>query len=273
MLYGTLPRQLQASFLVDALMGTAAADVYDAIFDVDAGSDAGLWSDDNQDRDDIEEDVQSDPGTVPSAKLDTLAEGPTPGPGQNQGPVQGRSIPARRYLVSMESLKSGSQTGPQLSPGPVQRQRVQSAATATSPRQGGDLTLPPRSPDRRPSSLRGSPVSTPRRARFPRVEVGYMGEMALRSPLARLYGAPALGQGQGHVSGQGVGQGLDTDLGSGLLQLPPTPTPQQTQHALEVKELRKIRDELKEVQDRQARIENLLLVLTRGMRNETTEGQ
>jgi hypothetical protein len=100
-----------------------------------------------------------------------------------------------------------------------------------------------------------------------------MGEMALRSPLARLYGAPALGQGQGHVSGQGVGQGLDTDLGSGLLQLPPTPTPQQTQHALEVKELRKIRDELKEVQDRQARIENLLLVLTRGMRNETTEGQ
>jgi hypothetical protein len=35
-----------------------------------------------------------------------------------------------------------------------------------------------------------------------------------------------------------------------------------------VKELRKVREELKDVQDRQARIEDLLMVLTRGMRNE-----
>ncbi|PPR00897.1 hypothetical protein CVT24_000382 [Panaeolus cyanescens] len=37
-------------------------------------------------------------------------------------------------------------------------------------------------------------------------------------------------------------------------------------HELPVK---KLRDEMKELQDRQARIENLLLILTRGMRNET----
>lgn len=34
--------------------------------------------------------------------------------------------------------------------------------------------------------------------------------------------------------------------------------------------VKKLKDEMKELQDRQARIESLLLTLTRGMRNETS---
>jgi hypothetical protein len=199
MLYGTLPRQLQASYLVDTLMGTSAADVYDAIFDVDAGSDIGLWSDEDED------DVPAAPG----------------GSGAN-----GQAPPARRYLASMEGLD--------------QRPRVQSAATPRTPA---------RSPDRTQASLGPSPVTSPRRQRFPRLSIeGRSREAAMPSPLARLYGAGAL-------------RGPDV--------VPPTPTqPQPQEPTADAKELRKVRDELKEVKERQARIENLLLVLTRGMRNE-----
>jgi hypothetical protein len=205
MLYGTLPRELQASFLVDALMGTAAADVYDAIFDVDAGSDVDLWSDE-------EEDVRSDPG-APS--------------GSGRKDVNGGNVPARRFLASSENVN--------------QRARVQSAV---SPQR-----LPTQSPERGRASMGTSPVASPRKPRFPRLSIdgGSIGskDIVAPSPLARLYG----------VGGR---------RGADVMPL----APMVEQERVEVKELRKVREELKDVQDRQARIEDLLMVLTRGMRNE-----
>jgi hypothetical protein len=194
---------MKASFLVDALMGSAAADVYDAIFDVDAGSDAGLWSDEDG---------------------ETRSYQDGEGSQRQRSPDSVRRLPAKNFLASMESL--------------APRQRVRSAISPGA--------RPPRSPDTRAAasaSLAPSPVASPRKPRFPRIDIN----APQLSPLARLYG---------------VSNSTDLDL------VPTTPAP-PTQPLFDVKEMKKLRNELKEVQDRQARIENLLLVLTRGMRNET----
>ncbi|EAU85471.1 hypothetical protein CC1G_06372 [Coprinopsis cinerea okayama7 len=86
----------------------------------------------------------------------------------------------------------------------------------------------------------------------------------------------------GYSSGQG-----STSAGYGGLQYPHTaPVFREAQMHMEtsVKKLEglmedakslpvnKLKEEMKELQDRQARIENLLLMLTRGMRNETGKG-
>ncbi|KAF8240728.1 receptor-activated Ca2+-permeable cation channel [Tricholoma matsutake] len=78
-------------------------------------------------------------------------------------------------------------------------------------------------------------------------------EQSLNSPLARLYSSRVLGtEERVAMSAEGAMRRVE-----GLLE--------------DMRELpvQKLRDEMKELQDRQARIENLLLVLTKGMRNDT----
>lgn len=105
---------------------------------------------------------------------------------------------------------------------------------------GGDTDSPPRSPRRRNISLTTSHLTSIDLPTLPS-----------RSPLAKLFAPRSISS---PVEG-GDGVRKIEVLLEEIRDLPVT----------------RLKDEMKELQDRQARIENLLLVLTRGMRNETSQ--
>jgi len=153
--------------------------------------------------------------------------------------------PALRSLASAENVRADrslSRTPTRRTASPIRRNQ--------SP---GGLESP-----RKP---RGLP---PLRTIVDRSSAAEVPSIGRHSPLAKLF-MPRLQTPTSAVMGDTLG----TDL------VPPTPThPAISKMETLLEEFKnlpvaRMREEMKELQDRQARIENLLLVLTRGMRNDT----
>ncbi|KAI5119644.1 hypothetical protein M0805_009005 [Coniferiporia weirii] len=209
-LYNSLPRNLKKMPLVEALVGSNAHTLYDAIFDIELSDEQehGLF-DGFDDFDD--------------------------------------ERPELRSLTSHENMRKGTRTRT-----PSRRRAI---SVPGSP--DGGLPSPgmPRSPRRRPKeSITSNNEQT-----------GGLGVPNLKepSPLARLFGAPRLVMSASESSATVAPVVITDETMAGVRRL---------EHVLEgIRDLpvQRLKDEMKELQERQARIENLLLTLTRGMRNET----
>ena len=158
--------------------------------------------------------------------------------------------PALRSLASRENVRRrpGTRT--------PSRRRMQSASHPSTPDRLPS-PLPPRSPLRRPKESLQSDNGQAG-GLMPGLPV-----IKTRSPLARLFAGPR----------------LVTSVSESTVS-PTSPMTEETlagvrklENVLEgIRDLpvHRLKDEMKELQERQARIENLLLTLTRGMRNETS---
>ncbi|EJD07018.1 receptor-activated Ca2+-permeable cation channel [Fomitiporia mediterranea MF3/22] len=150
--------------------------------------------------------------------------------------------PALRSLASRENFRKrqGTRT--------PSRRRAQSASTTGTP---DHLPSPgaPRSPRRGPKE--GVPADSRQTGGL----VPGLSNLRTPSPLARLFGAPQNTMGPASPISEEALAGVRRieNMLEGIRDLP----------------VHRLKDEMKELQDRQARIENLLLTLTRGMRNET----
>ncbi|KAF8638246.1 hypothetical protein AX17_002268 [Amanita inopinata Kibby_2008] len=187
-LFNSLPRHIKNIPLVEALVGSTASDVYEAIFDVDVTEDFELFNDSDE-------------------------EGPGP-----------------RFHRSREDIIS------RRSPTPRSREELQSPDRASTSRARERLTSP---------RLRVHSAVTPAEAPY---LADYLSS-SNQSPLARFF----------------------TNKTPTDTQMPEASLRKIEMMLDEVRDLpvQRLKDEMKELQERQARIENLLLVLTRGMRGDT----
>ncbi|KAJ3916257.1 receptor-activated Ca2+-permeable cation channel [Lentinula edodes] len=187
-IFNSLPRQIKNLPLIEALVGSTTADIYEAIFDVEAENDAELFTD-------------SDDDEAPALR-------------------------SFRYISNPTSPTS-TQT----------RRRPASLAPSVSIR---------RDPSPLPSPQRLRPISSD-------LDFSSSGEVPTqnKSPLARLFvRTPSDNPVSAAANSVEVSVRKVETLVSEMKGLP----------------LGRVREEMKELQDRQARIENLLLTLTRGMR-------
>lgn len=177
--------------------------------------------------------------------------------------------PALRSLASQEDLRRRNASFPRMRT--PSRSRHLSVSIPNSPDRG----LPSPGPGRAPM----------RRAKESITSLGSNGSGALKapSPLARLFGAPRLtASASENTVNASNSFGEDTLAGINKLE--------RLLDGIKNLPAQKIRDEMKDLQasffrkicvkttiyyrlqERQSRIESLLLTLTRGMRNETTSG-
>ncbi|EIN09997.1 hypothetical protein PUNSTDRAFT_67118 [Punctularia strigosozonata HHB-11173 SS5] len=197
----SLPRSLKNLPILDAIMGSDASDLYDAIFELNVDADPALFSDDDEH------------GAADEA-------------------------PALRSIASVESLR-------------LRRMRSEVSTQSAAPR----IQTPSKTRSPRRAAASVSPTGSPRRRRPPPIAPSVSAEVRGRdgqpSPLSRLFG----------------GRPMSPVAGAQLEN-----TARRLEAMLEdVKDLpvNKLKEEMKELQERQARIENLLLMLTRGMRHDT----
>ncbi|KAJ3778195.1 receptor-activated Ca2+-permeable cation channel [Lentinula raphanica] len=187
-LFNSLPRQIKNIPIVEALVGSTSADIYEAIFDVEAENDSGLFNDSDDE-----------------------------------------DVPALRSFQVNDSIPGS----PTRTPG---RKRLTSLAPSTS-------------------ALRDpSPLPSPRLRPVSNLELSSSGEVPSpqsKSPLARLFVRTPSDNPNSATAGS-----MEASLKrfEGLVE------------EMKSVPLQRMREEVKELQDRQARIENLLLTLTRGMR-------
>ncbi|KAJ3880999.1 receptor-activated Ca2+-permeable cation channel [Lentinula edodes] len=187
-IFNSLPRQIKNLPLIEALVGSTTADIYEAIFDVEAENDAELFT-------------ELDDDEAPALR-------------------------SFRYISNPTSPTS-TQT----------RRRPASLAPSVSIR---------RDPSPLPSPQRLRPISSD-------LDFSSSGEVPTqnKSPLARLFvRTPSDNPVSAAANSVEVSVRKVEALVSEMKGLP----------------LGRVREEMKELQDRQARIENLLLTLTRGMR-------
>ncbi|KAH8112747.1 receptor-activated Ca2+-permeable cation channel [Phellopilus nigrolimitatus] len=204
-IYNSLPRNLKTMPLVEALIGTHAHTLYDAIFDVELS---------NEQEHELYEEFDDEDDR-----------------------------PALRSLASRESM-------PYRRARTLSRKRAISTSVPESPERGLPSPGGPRSPRRRPKmSLQSNPE-----------QAGGLGLPKAPSPLTRLFSGPRLVT---SFSDNTVAPGMTEDAIAGVRKL------ENVLEGIRDLPVQKLKDEMKELQERQARIENLLLTLTRGMRNET----
>ncbi|KAJ4463929.1 hypothetical protein C8R41DRAFT_783273 [Lentinula lateritia] len=187
-IFNSLPRQIKNLPLIEALVGSTTADIYEAIFEVEAENDAGLFTDSDDDE-----------------------------------------APALRSFRYISNPTSPTSTHT--------RRRPASLAPSLSIR---------RDPSPLPSPQRLRPISAD-------LDFSSSGEVPTqnKSPLARLFvKTPSDNPVSAAANSVEVSVRKVEALVSEMKGLP----------------LGRVREEMKELQDRQARIENLLLTLTRGMR-------
>ncbi|KDQ56997.1 hypothetical protein JAAARDRAFT_35597 [Jaapia argillacea MUCL 33604] len=199
-LYHSLPRRIKNVPILDAIMGSSAGDVYDAIFDIECAPD---------EFDDL---FQESDDERPALRSFTSREGLRPQ--RPLSPLSGK----RRPSPSKSPMRDG---GP--SPG-------------NSPR------------PRRPVLPQIEPFNS--------TEIPSLGKA---SPLAKLFTPrrqQTLSQPDFNAASSATNDARMKRMEAMLEDIRELP-------------VQKLKDEMKELQDRQARIENLLLMLTRGMRNET----
>ncbi|THH07159.1 hypothetical protein EW145_g3575 [Phellinidium pouzarii] len=208
-LYNSLPRNLKTMPLVEALVGSHAHTLYDAVFDIELS---------NEQEQELLEDFDFNDDD---------------------------ERPALRSFTSRESMRKGWRTRT-----PSRRRPT---SIPVSPDNGLPSPRAPRSPRRRPKdSIKSIGEQT-----------GVFDKLTLKapSPLTRLFGVPRL------LASASEGTESPTMSEEALAGV------RRLEHVLEgIRDLpvQRLKDEMKDLQERQARIENLLLTLTRGMRNEPT---
>ncbi|KAF6757068.1 receptor-activated Ca2+-permeable cation channel [Ephemerocybe angulata] len=258
-LFSKLPRHIKNMPLVEALVGSTSNDLFEAIFDVDveltSEYDLFLGYDDDE-----------------RVGLRSHTSRETLGGGAAATSVKDEEIGAK---------KTPKRRPRKLSPSPSPLGKARERGRAQSPAGSMKMSLNEPSPVEGtgpsfnvPQTPRGSNPATPaERGQKQKLRVqsllspmdAVMSPEALtstsssRSPLARLFTQKMF------PNEQQVAVAAQAEAGvrriEALLE--------------DVKELpvQRLKEEMKELQDRQARIENLLLMLTRGMRNETPHRQ
>ncbi|KAA1467684.1 hypothetical protein DENSPDRAFT_813509 [Dentipellis sp. KUC8613] len=218
-IYNSLPRPFKSIPILEAIMGTDANDIYEAMFDVEMELDDGdvhLFTDDDDDR-------------FIGVRSWTSREN---GNGNGNGM---RTPPTARSEAPPNVLRTPEHN--------ADRRR----RPASLPRPPGGRS-PLGSPRMRHSSLRPGAV-----ARESAAEVPSLGP---RSPLARLFTAPR------REPDSAASEERMERVEEGVRRM------EELLEDVRGLPVAKLKDEMRELQERQARIEGLLMMLTRGMRNE-----
>ncbi|KAF9048651.1 receptor-activated Ca2+-permeable cation channel [Panaeolus papilionaceus] len=164
------------------------------------------------------------------------------------------NIPALRSIHSRENVRERAGRGASVSPVP----RIRKKRPTSHGRPGSPSNSPRASPRRRPlgvETLAPIEVTSPE-AMSPITPA--------KSPLLRLFGTrftSANAQEASPVAQMAAQAAANSQNSVRYIE--------QLLEAVHELPVKKLREEMQELQDRQARIENLLLMLTRGMRNET----
>ncbi|KAL1940266.1 hypothetical protein VTO73DRAFT_9218 [Trametes versicolor] len=233
-LYASLSRSVKHMPILDFL-GSSSMDVHEAIFDVNLHDEGALFED--SDLEDLPAPLE--PSSAPpvirtSQSREHLAEPGTSSSTGLQPPFRlsgSRTPTADSQIRRTTSLSLSPRKSTSLS-----RTRTRSAVSPVSPT----------------SSPRLSP--RPRNAPLPTIIPSTSSEIPTlgpRSPLGKLFGPRR--DGAFAAASMEAGMKRVETLVEEVKMLP----------------VNRLKDEMKELQDRQARIENLLLMLTRGMRNDT----
>ncbi|KAH6913281.1 hypothetical protein BKA70DRAFT_1369915 [Coprinopsis sp. MPI-PUGE-AT-0042] len=294
--YNSLPRHIKNMPLVEALVGSASNDLFDAIFDVEVEDDLDPFETDDE--------LDDGPALRSYRSRETVrsqfSRARSERPNASRNASTRRSSPSPSANISSRRRKSrpGSIRVDLSEPSPVAEEPSESSALPPSSTRGNPPTQlyspPPQSSGaynfpRSPSASGASPRRPRMWSMLSPLDVVTSPEIAMhsttRSPLARLYsnrlpsaGAHSLSPPPAPPNTAGAGLNTAATAASAVLQM-------QMQTDASVKRVeailedaktlpvQKLKDEMKELQDRQARIENLLLMLTRGMRNETSSRQ
>ncbi|KAF9442105.1 hypothetical protein P691DRAFT_811368 [Macrolepiota fuliginosa MF-IS2] len=252
-LFQSLPRHIKNMPLVEALVGSSNNDLYDAIFDMNINDDdIDIFAEfDDEDERPILKSVHS------RENVSTSGNGTTDsiwGPSSSNPATPRRRTPRAKSATRLT-------INPNYSPKGSPRNRVQSALPSMTPATAAEQKL---TGEGYGAVATGSALlSRPDDFRFPTGmgdEYGYgNGNSEMKSPLERFYS-------QRSRVGSAVGGPMAL-----MTSAEANASVRRIETLLgEVKELpvRALKEEMKELQERQARIENLLLTLTRGMRNE-----
>ncbi|KAM5537199.1 hypothetical protein V8D89_009132 [Ganoderma adspersum] len=230
-LYNSFSRSVKHMPLLDFL-GSSTMDVHEAIFDVDFQGD----------EDDLFADDENGDG------LDQLHDFPAPALAL-EGSVRGSTS---HESLSLRHRPSGSHTPPPL---PAADQLRRTTSMSLSPRKSQRSRTPRRSAAVTPvGGLSPTSSPRPRGAALPAINPPSAGEvpsMGQRSPLGALFGSRR--ERVASVAGVEAGVKRMEAMVEEMKRMP----------------VNKLKEEMKELQDRQARIEGLLMMLTRGMRNDT----
>ncbi|PPQ65270.1 hypothetical protein CVT26_000230 [Gymnopilus dilepis] len=236
-LFNSLPRHIKNMPLIEAIVGSSSHDLYDAIFDVEV--------------DDQEYDIFGD----------------------SDGEFD--DVPALRSFHSREDVRGvGARSSSPSSPVPRIRKKRPTSLARSPTSESVSNRASPKSRPLGPSALTpGDLIASPEIITSAPLNTSNTNN---RSPLARLFTSR-------FTSGSG-GLGLPPSAvsESNTAALAAAQAASHTEESLRHIEglleavgqlpVQKLKDEMKELQDRQARIENLLLMLTRGMRNEASNG-
>jgi len=209
--YNSLPRHLKTMPLIEALVGTRAQTLYDAIFEVEIEPDQA-------------QDIFND----------------------SDGSDHER--PALQSLKSRESFYFNSKNAGSRTPPRHRGTSVPRSTTAFDPSPG---TSPKRKPKESLHLLEPPSPSSPLRPKVP----------PSPSPLARLFGAPRL------AGSRSENLVATDDVASSVKRM------ERVLEDIRDLPVSKLKDEMINLQERQQRIESLLLTLTRGMRNDTGQSK
>ncbi|TFK21168.1 receptor-activated Ca2+-permeable cation channel [Coprinopsis marcescibilis] len=243
-LYNSLPRHIKNMPLVEALMGSTSNDLFDAIFDVEVSDDLDPFE--------TEDELDEAPALRSQKSRETI------GTARSNG-SRARANERKEAAEGSRNLARSASRQQSRSPAPAGRLYHRPASIKVSVNEGSPTTTnPPDSPSPRRQRVWSmlSPLDV---VDSPDVITTATTD---RSPLARLYNGsrfPSAG-----VAGGGMRSAISTHHQTEVSMK------RLEQLFEDAKELpvQKLKEEMKELQDRQARIENLLLMLTRGMRNE-----
>ncbi|KAJ2925805.1 hypothetical protein H1R20_g11284, partial [Candolleomyces eurysporus] len=248
-LFNSLPRHIKNMPLVEALVGSTTNDLFEAIFDVELNDEDDLF--DEYDEDD-------------HLALRSQHSRETLGA---RGKSENRSTPRKTRLSMSRSPAPGNTPRRRRSPSSVkvslsEASPIEPASTSELPQQAPSLPTSPTGSNtnfaaERRNRLRVQSMLSPTDTTVLSPEV-YTSTSSSRSPLARLFNNKYPTEQQ--VAASGVAESNIRRIETLLEDVKDLP-------------VQKLKDEMKELQDRQARIENLLLMLTRGMRNEVASRQ
>ncbi|KAI0822545.1 hypothetical protein BC628DRAFT_1327164 [Trametes gibbosa] len=233
-LYASLSRKVKHMPILD-LLGSSSVDVHEAIFDVELHDEVDLFGD--SDVEDPFEPMSAPPNIRPSRSHEHIPQSST-----STRPQHLFLPPGSRTPTTADSQIRRT-TSLSLSPRPRQGKSVSRTRTRTR------SAVSPVSPT---SSPRLSP--RPRNTPLPTITPSSTSEIQTlgpRSPLGKLFGQK---RDAAHAT---------ASMDAGIKRV------EALVDEVRLLPVHKLKDEMKELQDRQARIENLLLMLTRGMRNDT----
>ncbi|KAH8822908.1 receptor-activated Ca2+-permeable cation channel [Flagelloscypha sp. PMI_526] len=237
--FNSLPRHIRSMPFLEAFVGSTSADLYEAIFEVQ--DDGGLPDDSALFAEDDESMHENGGGrTLRSLASREGFGGARSSRSQSRDGTMTPPTPRRRRPTSLRSGRNRSVDIPRPLGSPIKRTISAQPHVSVSP---ADLSL---------LAAPGGPGV---------VGGGEISGGNNRSPLSKLFAFNSSSNNSNRTSGISA-PGVSMDDLEGIMK--------RMEHVLEdVKKLPvgKLKEEVKDVQERQARIESLLMVLTRGMRS------